>query len=100
MDWQLTFNSRRSFSLHFDAVRHDLVGENEANDVPGDELPLHSTLLHDSESLLKLLEEEIECKSKMVVLKCCMAHWRLIVDLGYCHWPLLIPITQATPVFI
>ena len=69
------------------------MGENKTNSGPGDEHPLRSMLLHNSESLLKLLAEEIECKSKMVVLKFGMLYWRLILDLGYCHWPLLIPMT-------
>ena len=45
-----------------------------ANSGPGDEHPLQSVLSHDSESLLKLLSEEIECKSKRIVLKFGLAH--------------------------
>ena len=52
------------------------MGEDEANSGPGDEHPLQSVLSHDSESLLKLLSEEIESKTKRVVLTCGMAHWR------------------------
>ena len=52
------------------------MGEDEANGGPGDEHPLQSVLSHDSESLLKLLSDEIECKSKRVVLKFGMAYWR------------------------
>ena len=57
-------------------MSHDFVGEDEANGGPGDEHPLQSVLSHDSESILKLLSKEIECKPKRVVLKFGMAHSR------------------------
>ena len=37
INWQLTFNSRRGFSLYFDVVLHDFVGQDEANGGPGDD---------------------------------------------------------------
>ena len=49
------------------------MNEDEANGGPSDGYPLQSMLSH---SLLKLLSEELECKSKRVVLKFGMAYWR------------------------
>ena len=37
------------------------MGEDEVNGGPSDEHPLQSMLSHDSERLLKLLTEKIEC---------------------------------------
>ena len=53
------------------------MGEDEANGGPGDEHKLQSVLSHDSESLLNLLAEQIECRSKRVVLKFGMAQLKL-----------------------
>lgn len=59
--FQLT--AKKVYVFHF-SVRHDLVADFEASGCLGDEHLLQFVLLHDTEGLLKLLPEKIECKSK------------------------------------